>query len=359
MMRPFSWISFGARWLFEVLAPGAQTTSICIRSPTKVDQAYFLRDYFGVIFTRWGSGAGAFTNNGRSYIANVGKVRGGSAGSKAPGGGSGSALHKIASSNAETNTLSDSFITHITRRYAYRDTPAATLSRQSIQRVLALRQCVPLLGFVGVCLVDKPTVITPDEELEGVCVEIRRIFDKINFDIYNREALPVAADKAVNLSNFELGDPIAKGCNAAVYSAKLRQPQELVKKSSNKADQQRIATIKEEALDADESGSPPLSTSPPRKYAAELEVPAGSFDAPTQAVTSGPLGPYDLALKMMFNYDAESNAAAIWQSLSRECAPLQTSISAAGEPDLNLPVGSFVANREANLPPHPCIVDVK
>lgn len=42
-----------------------------------------------------------------------------------------------------------------------------------MQRVLALRQCVPLLGFAGVCLVDKPTVITPDEELEGVCVEIR------------------------------------------------------------------------------------------------------------------------------------------------------------------------------------------
>lgn len=50
---------------------------------------------------------------------------------------------------------------------------AATLSRQAVQRILALRQCVPLLGLTGLCLVEKPSLITPDEELEGVCVEIR------------------------------------------------------------------------------------------------------------------------------------------------------------------------------------------
>ncbi|XP_022697857.1 serine/threonine-protein kinase PINK1, mitochondrial-like [Varroa jacobsoni] len=362
-MRPFSWIKFEARWLCDALRLRAQTTSTCLRPPTCADQAYFIRGYLLKLLSRWNFGSGETSNTRRSFIANVGKVRGGREGPKGPSGGgsggSGSVLHGAGTSGETSATdakvLNESIVAHIARRYGYRDTTAATLSRQSVQRVLALRQCVPLLGFAGVCLVDKPTVITPDEELEGVCVEIRRIFDKINFDIFNRQILPVPADRPVNLSNFKLGSPIAKGCNAVVYSAKLREEQESDERSSASSDFQRIPTIEEEQLDADDSKSSRLSSSPPRKYAAELEAPAGSINTFEQDVPSGPLGVYNLAMKMMFNYDAESNAAAIWQSLSRECAPLQTA-SFGQQNSLN---ESPLASREANLPPHPCIVDVK
>lgn len=49
----------------------------------------------------------------------------------------------------------------------------------------------------------------------------------------------------VNLSNFKLGSPIAKGCNAVVYSAKLREEQESDERSSASSDFQRIPTIEE------------------------------------------------------------------------------------------------------------------
>ena len=131
------------------------------------------------------------------------------------------------------------------------------MSRQAVQRILALRQCVPLLGLTGLCLVEKPSLITPDEELEGVCVEIRvsdfklllrtcllsfsltcekmtsitrtmgvtwfdfqNIVDKINFDVDTQSMLTIPDDRGISLSDFEIGDPIAKGCNAVVYRAR-------------------------------------------------------------------------------------------------------------------------------------------
>lgn len=74
----------------------------------------------------------------------------------------------------------------------------------------------------------------------------------------------VSSDTAVashnwSLADFQLGEPIAKGCAAVVYSARTRD-------------------------DSDR-------------------------------------GDYPLAVKMMFNYDAESNAATIYRAMQRETVP--------------------------------------
>lgn len=78
----------------------------------------------------WNFGSGETSNTRRSFIANVGKVRGGREGPKGPSGGgsggSGSVLHGAGTSGETSATdakvLNESIVAHIARRYGYRDT---------------------------------------------------------------------------------------------------------------------------------------------------------------------------------------------------------------------------------------------
>ncbi|XP_003746842.2 serine/threonine-protein kinase PINK1, mitochondrial [Galendromus occidentalis] len=307
------------RWYLALQKPRT-----CIQFVQSVPLEYFLKSYFRTAISRLSglrgrSGPRALPVNRSVQVANVGKVK------QIPSGSRGA---------HEGLAREESLVARIARRYGHRDTQAASLSRQAVQRILALRQCVPLLGLTGLCLVDKPSLVTPDEELEGVCVEIRNIVDKINFDVDTQSMLTIPEDKQITLSDFEIGDPIAKGCNAVVYRARY-EPKEPSCSSIREVDEELVDAIAE---------SPPLSSSPPRKYAAEFESPAGSVDVPIE-VENASTDSFDLAIKMMFNYDAASNSAAIWNSLARECAPTANN--------------QFSETKETHLPSHPCIVDIK
>ncbi|CAG9767740.1 unnamed protein product [Ceutorhynchus assimilis] len=146
----------------------------------------------------------------------------------------------------------------------------------------------PLLSLVG-CAVVGQGLLTKDEELEGVCWEIRECMSKIQ---WNRDMISNETpfdDSPMNLQAFTFGKPIAKGSNAVVYS---------VKHTSR-------------------------DTSP-------------------------------LALKMMFNYDIQSNSLAILKAMYRETVPAPIYFNCHGISDYE---HEFL-NMTRHLPPHPNIVKI-
>lgn len=146
------------------------------------------------------------------------------------------------------------------------------------------------------------TIITKDDELEGMCWEIRDTVTKMH---QSREDLCQMPRGSVALEDLEIGPNIGKGCSAAVYAAAWRSHQttETVSRSV-----QRVKSIDD----------------------------------------------YPLALKMMFNYDIQSNALMILRAMYRETVPARlSSIDEATGPATShwgRPASSV------NLPPHANIV---
>lgn len=139
------------------------------------------------------------------------------------------------------------------------------------------------LGLVGVCVKrNGPTLITDTDLMESNCQDIRNIFSS-----YRRMSFKskIFNSKDLSLKDIEFGPFIAKGCNAVVYSAKLK----------------------------DESS----------------------------------LASNWLAVKMLFNFEAESNAIDVWKALNKECVPFDGHFSAEEMP-----------TRRRKLESHPNIVDI-
>lgn len=112
-------------------------------------------------------------------------------------------------------------------------------------------------------------------------------------------------EKIVTLNDFVIGPAIAKGCSAVVYAT--RSNDSVSNKGRN-----------------------------------EINI-----DDKTVDVTTFPL-----ALKMMFNYDAESNALSILRSMYRETVPARKHVKHEELADWEL----RMAQRKTELPPHPNIV---
>lgn len=111
-------------------------------------------------------------------------------------------------------------------------------------------------------------------------------------------------ENTVNLQNFIMGPVIAKGCSAVVYAARF------------------VNTVQDKDNSID-------------------------IDTETKDASAFPL-----AIKMMFNYDAESNAAAILKAMYRETVPARKHY---GNDDLTVWEQKLAENKII-LPPHPNIV---
>lgn len=120
----------------------------------------------------------------------------------------------------------------------------------------------------------------------------------------NYETIPTD-ENTMTLQNFVIGPIIAKGCSAAVYATRFAD----------------TAQKKTDGL---------------------INVDAEAKDAST----------FPLAIKMMFNYDAESNAAAILKAMYRETVPARKH----HENDELADWEQKLAKSKATLPPHPNIV---
>lgn len=107
------------------------------------------------------------------------------------------------------------------------------------------------------------------------------------------------------MKDFIIGPAIAKGCSAVVYAARMKKP-----------------------FDNDNS------------------------DGPIIASDEETLSAFPLAIKMMFNYDAESNALTILRAMYRETVPTRQYHQIEELADWE----QRMANNKRILPPHPNIV---
>ncbi|KAL4142827.1 hypothetical protein QTP88_005224 [Uroleucon formosanum] len=127
----------------------------------------------------------------------------------------------------------------------------------------------PFFALVGVSLASGNGMLTNENQLEGVCWEIREAVGRMQKNLTVAERLKL--NSSLGLKQFELGSVIAKGNNAVVYEAR------------------------------------------------KIEKDRDPSDGKLKQGSSNTM--YPLAVKMMFNYDAESNAMSILRAMSRETVP--------------------------------------
>merc|ERR1712223_1182085 len=119
----------------------------------------------------------------------------------------------------------------------------------------------PFLALVGVSLASGNGILTKEDEIECVCKEVRNAARKVT-QLDNDKDLGNFGNQHWSLNDFNIGPVISKGCSAVVYAAKcLKNGFESL---------------------GNEGGDSPL------------------------------------AMKMMFNFHAESNAQAILKSMQKE-----------------------------------------
>lgn len=257
----------------------------------------------------------------------------------------------------------------------------------------------PLFALIGVCLASGTGILTKDDELEGVCWEIRvytsiykKIFRiKILFkDIYElfilklKEAVSRLHDKSnsgwgsmgesrdINLDDLIIGNPIAKGCSAVVYAAAFKdnRPEATPLKvpdfvdsdnSDDSSTSPEITPLRNvnryvhnfgSSLENPHFLSKRLNTSnvnqtreirPQKKVVfsskqdvqyqsnsnlsqpdtiSEVSANISSTECLSDEANSDmDMNTYPLALKMMFNYDIQSNAMAILRAMYKETIP--------------------------------------
>lgn len=193
---------------------------------------------------------------------------------------------------------------------------AGELRRKAARRIL-YGDSGPFFALVGVSLASGTGILTKEEELEGVCWEIREAISKIKWHYHDVDVEENRfEDTPITLSDLSFGKPINKGSNAVVYAARILVPEE-------------------------KEVNVPKSTTTVQSKKVESE----SSDDVTK---------FPFALKMMFNYDIQSSAMAILKAMYRETVPARLYYSNAGISDWEIDL----AKRNRHLPPHPNIVAI-
>jgi len=189
------------------------------------------------------------------------------------------------------SSLRRTLIDNVLRRVT--NTQASSLRRRAAEQLTGRGNSAPFLALVGVSLASGSGIITKEDEIEGVCYEIRRAVSGTplldQFKDVSKEKEETDAME-LSLKDFLLGKVIAKGCSAVVYTAK-----------------------QVEQKDDD----------------------------------------FNLAIKMMFNYDAASNALTILRAMQREIVPARNVCLPRELSDSAAQIGEMV-----RVPPHPNIVEV-
>jgi len=186
-------------------------------------------------------------------------------------------------------TLIDNVLRRVT------NTQAANLRRRAARYLTSDGNPESFLALVGVSLASGSGIITKEDEIEGICFEIRQACGRPllpGAPINSKETMGTAAngDGTWSLLDFKFGEALAKGCSAVVYSAKLSSSEE------------------EE---------------------------------------------YNLAVKMMFNYHAESNALTILRAMQRETVAAR---SVSLPPELTSAASQI--GEMAKVAAHPNIVEI-
>jgi PTEN induced putative kinase 1 len=228
------------------------------------------------------------------------------------------------------------------------NTQAARLRRKTAKQLFS-GQSAPFLALLGVSLASGTGIVTKEDEVECVCSEIRQAASKVGLGdvrVDQKHSPPPTTTSSeesstvTGLADLEIGSVIAKGCNAVVFAASWAG-----KKVRELSDGfEHIEGISEE--------------DPRAMEVAESSEEVDSFVAvneETETKIADKRDRHPLAVKMMFNYEAESNAFAILNVMHRETVPARHVHMAD---DRILEWSQNLQSRKKKLSPHPNIVEM-
>ncbi|XP_030386447.1 uncharacterized protein LOC115633206 [Scaptodrosophila lebanonensis] len=282
--------------------------------------------------------------------------------------------------------------------------------RQRATRKLFYGDSAPFFALIGVSLASGAGVLSKEDELEGVCWEIREAASRLQAD-WNRDEVSEKLNKDFTIDNLDVGPPIAKGCAAVVYAAAFKNESSMagggdvgdLDSSSTSADNNKslpsaypsswrhemmsplqnmsrfvhnfggsvdnvysysqrsaasafvegLATAKhEEDSESVKSDTPILQQQEQQPVDGMYGNAYGMHTLDDASTAGASINRYPLALKMMFNYDIQSNALSILRAMYKETVPArQRRMNASAEEWERL-----LQNQTLCLPPHPNIV---
>lgn len=234
------------------------------------------------------------------------------------------------------------FLHRATSRWAS-NSLAATLRRNAARRLFQ-GSGGPVLAFIGFSLAKKPSLVTEKEELEGLFFEMRDVFASVPYDpLAKNNSLvkqsPSGVYKIAKLEDLKVDSLLAKGCNAAVYSACWKRRSTDIDLGVGEKTPGKIIIPHSDEFVGNADSVDVFPDVCPQAIDTHTSLPTGKFL------------PYDLALKVMFNYNAESNATAILRAMHKETLPSILDTPFAGVIEHN-------SKWKKKLPPHPNIVEM-
>lgn len=239
-------------------------------------------------------------------------------------------------------------------------------------------------------------MLTKDDELEGVCWEIREAVSNYQSKLENKVLDRKIGDN-LRLSNLEIGAPIAKGCNAVVYAAAFKkqlvtdescnlsassscdkEPSKLLPQSpavslprfvqnfGGSVDNLRNVpssprTTFEALRNFSNNQGEKASDSRTVKFNDRVETRMRSRmsstsddyeDTHEKSTDDASIYHYPWALKMMFNYDIQSNAMTILRAMNKETVPARCRLDNSEAENWE----KIIMKQTVVLPSHPNIV---
>ncbi|XP_062606774.1 serine/threonine-protein kinase Pink1, mitochondrial-like [Saccostrea cucullata] len=242
-----------------------------------------------------------------------------------------------------------SVINGFASRYA-----VATVARELRNRAaMDSRNRRPIFSFVVAKL--STAVVKEDDEITS---SIRNVFSvKTNPASQEENNFSAAA-----FTDFQIGQLIGQGCNAAVYEARFKNEEirsYIPDEQSYKTDETDELTDTESSFEVINESDDDTEIIPEEP---DFHLKGNDPDISTTTIKESNEKPlfqkeekYDLAIKMMFNYDFESNADVIFRGMMKEMIPARF-LQQQEEKSIWL-----TRNRVKlkSLPPHPNIVDMQ
>lgn len=237
-------------------------------------------------------------------------------------------------------------------------------------------------------------LLTKDDELEGVCWEIREAVTSYQNKLQDK-ILDKKIGEDLRLENLEIGLPIAKGCNAVVYAADFKKEPSPASQPAQPIDMNLLSPMKIMPRFVQNFGGSvdnlrQFASSPRSSFGAEsskiiqplinLEnestadsdfrtvrfndavdvrtrsrFSSSSDDIEESHETSADdanIYHYPWALKMMFNYDIQSNAMSILRAMYKEAIPARCRLDNVDAENWE----RIIMEQTIALPPHANIV---
>ncbi|XP_055846775.1 serine/threonine-protein kinase Pink1, mitochondrial [Episyrphus balteatus] len=275
--------------------------------------------------------------------------------------------------------------------------------RNQATKKLFYGDSAPFFALIGVSLASGSGVLTKEDELEGVCLEIREAANRLQ-NSWNYSDVSKVLDNDFNIDKLDVGPPIAKGCAAVVYAASFKNesaPENPVLSEGIPGISYSNIEVKTQQNKLEQASFRPEMMSPiqnmsrfvhnfggsadnlnmmynqsaaieefihnesTRKKEGNIQQQRESTDSSRFGGISGginnlepvenanaDINRYPLAMKMMFNYDIQSNAMSILRAMYKETVPARCRALNESSEEWE----KLIHDQTNILPPHPNIV---